>query len=402
MRKPFLIILALTLCLSLASSCGKIQRKSGTSAPPPAQSEEHDAPKDEESAVGELTAEEPAAEPEQTAEEPSAQTTSTGVELELLDGEKMISAELTNFYIFEPIPRSGIQKVDVQNEYGGYSIYRDAFDVFQLQGFTGIRFDEEIFSSLVVTTGTPIAYMRAAKDLDEAGYAEYGLDHPRASWTLTAIDGKTYTMYVGDSLPNGGGYYVKYEPRNAVYVVPTLLEDTILQPAPHLIDPLLTAGLTSDTYYLVNEFTVKHGEDLFVHVVRVPEDQMSDPESIVEVQLTRPCPENASNGEIYPINDDLYFKVLHGLMALEGDKAAAFMPSDEELAAFGLDEPAYSVSYTFDYEGQEVTIVMFVSEVQPDGGYYAVSNLYGYSVVVHVPSDVLGWLEKDVTAWFLE
>ncbi len=95
MRKPFLIILALTLCLSLASSCGKIQRKSGTSAPPPAQSEEHDAPKDEE----------PAAEPEQTAEEPSAQTTSTGVELELLDGEKMISAELTNFYIFEPIPR---------------------------------------------------------------------------------------------------------------------------------------------------------------------------------------------------------------------------------------------------------------------------------------------------------
>ncbi|MBR4206202.1 MAG: DUF4340 domain-containing protein [Clostridia bacterium] len=329
----------------------------------------------------------------------AAQAQNTDVELELLDGEKMITTKLTNFYIFEPVPRSGIKSIEVKNEYGGYKVYRDAADAFQLDGYPGIQFDQELFSSLVVTAGTPTAMMRVAEDLDEAGYAEYGLDHPRASWTLTATDGKTYTIYVGDNLLTEGGYYVKYEPRNAVYILSTSLEDTILQPAHHLISPMLTAGLTSNTYFFVNEFTVMHGEDLFVHVVRVPEDQMSNPDGIVEVKLTWPRPENASNGGIYQINDDLYFKILYDFMALKGDEVAAFMPSDEELAAYGLEEPAYTVYYTFDLEGQAADVLMFVSEVQPDGGYYAVSNLYGFNVVIHVPGETLGWLNYDAFSW---
>ena len=79
------------------------------------------------------------------------------------------------------------------------------------------------------------------------------------------------------------------------------------------------------------------------------------------------------------------------------------MPTDEELAQFGLAEPAYTIMYNFhenaEETGQVYEFIIFVSPVQPDGSYYAVSNLYGYSTVVKVGADKLGWLERDAFAW---
>ncbi|MBR4896764.1 MAG: DUF4340 domain-containing protein [Clostridia bacterium] len=328
------------------------------------------------------------------------------VDLDLLDGEVMITSRLTNFYIFQPLEdRSNVQSIDVDNEFGGYRVYRDAADAFQLEGFPGLSFNQELFSSLVVTAIKPTAMMRVAQDLDTAGLAEYGLDKPRASWTVTSTIGEKYTMYVGDQLLTEGGYYVMYEGRpGAVYIMSETLADTILQPAYKLLSPLLTAGLSTNTYFFVDEFTVMHGEDLFVHVTRLKQDQMKNPDtSIVEVKLTWPRPENTANGEVYEINDDLYFQILYNFMALEGEEVVAFMPTDEELETFGLTDPAHTIMYNFHENAEEsgpvYEFIIFVSEKQPDGSYYAVSNLYGYSTVVKVGADKLGWLEYDAFAW---
>ena len=255
------------------------------------------------------------------------------VELDLLEGEVPITSRLTNFYIFAPIEdRSGIQSIDVENEFGGYRVYRDAADAFQLEGFPGLSFNQELFSSLVVTTSKPTAMMRVGQDLDEAGLAEYGLDHPQASWTVTSTTGEKYKIFVGDELLTEGGYYVSYEGRpGAAYIMSQTLADTILQPAYKLLSPLLTAGLSTNTYFFVDEFTVMHGEDLFVHITRLKPEQQKNPDAIVEVKLTWPRPENTANGEVYDINDDLYFQILYNFMALEGEEVVAFMPTDEEL-----------------------------------------------------------------------
>ena len=333
------------------------------------------------------------------------------VELDLLPGEERTTSRLTTFYIFKPIERSGIQSIEVDNEFGGYRVYRDATDTFQLEGFAGLSFDQEIFSSLVVSAGTPTAMMRVAQDLDEAGLKEYGLDHPQASWTLTATDGKTYTIYVGDELLTEGGYYVMYEARpGAVYIVSTTIADTILQPAYKLLSPLLTAGLSTNTYMFVKEFTVWHGNDLFVNVRKAEPEEQKNPDAIVEAILLFPRPEDRSNGEVYDINDDEYFNILYNLMALEGEEVVAFMPTDEELEEHGLimtedDLPAYTVRYSFDLTDEETgttqsyEFTIFSSARQADGYYYAVSNLYGYSTLVKVGSDKFGWLEDDTFRW---
>lgn len=179
----------------------------------------------------------------------------TDAHLELINDEVAITAKTTNFYIFQPLERASIQSIEVENEFGGYKIYRDAADAFQLDGFYGLSFDPELFSSLVVTTGTPTAMMRVATELDEAGLAEYGLDHPQASWTVTSTTGEKYRMYVGDNLITEGGYYVSYEKYpDTVYILSNTLADTILKPAYGLLQPLLTAGMSQNNYFFVDEF----------------------------------------------------------------------------------------------------------------------------------------------------
>ncbi|MBQ8333724.1 MAG: DUF4340 domain-containing protein [Clostridia bacterium] len=319
---------------------------------------------------------------------------------ELLEWEAKYNDLVETFYIFEPLDRASIQQIKVENEHGGYTIYRDASDTFQLKGFVGLQFDQELFSSLVVTTGTPTVMMRVAVDATAEQLAEFGLDTPQASWTVTSTSGEDFTVQVGDLAITEGGYYVYYEPdaskgysnKNAIYFMGPTLADTILKPDHELISPILTAGMSQNNYFFVDEFTVWHGEELFVHIERIPEDQMADPNSIVEVDMTYPRQDENTK---YQVNDNLYYEILYNFMTLQGDSILAFQPTEEQLEEFGLAEPAYMIDYVFeDYE-----FVLFVSEQQADGTYNAVSNLYGYELVCKVSKDMLGWLEYDKFDW---
>ena len=65
----------------------------------------------------------------------TATTDDSSSGVELLDGEVAITAKTSNFYIFQPLSRSEIQSIEVKNEFGGYKVYRDASDKFQLDGY---------------------------------------------------------------------------------------------------------------------------------------------------------------------------------------------------------------------------------------------------------------------------
>lgn len=320
--------------------------------------------------------------------------------LELLDGEVKINDKLTNFYIFEPIERSSMQSIEVENEYGTYKIYRDSSDKFQLDGYMGLTFNSEKFSSLVVTSGTPTAMMRVTAEPTEEELAEYGLDKPQARWTVTTTTGEEFTMYVGGNLLTEGGYYVRYADRDAVYIMSNTLADTILSPVEVLIDPILLAGMSQNEYYMVDDFTVWHGEELFVHISRVPDSEKKDPSAITEVKMNYPLPEGGGadgDGTYYEANDNKYFQILYSFISLKGDSVVCFAPNEEELTEYGLSSPAYSVIYTF----KDYTFVLFVSEKQADGSYYAVSNVLGYTAVCSVSADTLGWLEDGAFKWIM-
>ncbi|MBQ4096772.1 MAG: DUF4340 domain-containing protein [Clostridia bacterium] len=313
------------------------------------------------------------------------------VDLELLDGEIRITDKLSNFYIYRPIERSMMQSIKVENVHGGFTVYRDAKDKFQLQGFIGVNFQQELLSSLVVATGTPIAMKRVATDLDEAGLAEYGLDDPQAKWTITTITGEQHTMLVGDQLLTDGGYYVKYEPRNAVYIVGTSLQDTVLQHGGSLLQGFLTYGISNNDYYLMDKFTIWKDSEPVVRIDKVPASEMEDYASMVEVKLVYPISEKLK----YHVNQSVYFNAIYDLVNLKGEYVVALNPSESQLESYGLKEPKYALS--FEYHDEEHGI--FVSAPQEDGYCYAISGLYGYQLVISLKPDALPWLDYTPFKW---
>ncbi len=318
-----------------------------------------------------------------------------GTKLELLEGEVMISPSIENFYVFEPVPRASIQSIEVQNDYGGYKIYRDSTDTFQLEGCEGLSLDSNMFSSLVVSTGTVTAMERVATDVSSSELKKYGLDIPQASWTVTDISGATHTVYVGDMLITEGGFYIKLGGRNAVYIVSTTLAETVLAPASVLVSPLITAGMTQSDYYLVDEFSIFHDEELFLHIYRIPDSMKQNPSAPVEVIMLYPNHEADGEVSYYALNDTLYFEALYSLMALECEGVMELLPDEETSAIYGLDKPKYTIVYSFsDYD-----FCIFISELQADGYYYATSNLYGYAAICRISADSLTWLEKSSFDW---
>ena len=335
------------------------------------------------------------------------------VHLELLDGEIPITDKLTTFYIFEPISRKEIKKIRVENEFGGFTVSRqtNASSVttekqsdtvlgdFILDGQNGLPFDDNKLASLVVTSGTPIAMMRVAENLenDQSALAEFGLDEPQASWTLTKTDGTKFTVYVGDELITEGGYYVKYADRDAVYIMSNTLADTILNPGYNLLSPKLIDGLTENNYYMLDTFAVMKNDEIFVAVQRTPEYLMQQ-NTTLELKMVYPRPENNTSENLYALNEDLYFDVLYSFINLTGEKVVAFKPEEDDLAEYGLDNPEYTIMLT----SGKAEIDIFVSAKQENGKYYAVSSMYGYMTVCEMNPSSFAWLEYDFFKWIEE
>lgn len=323
--------------------------------------------------------------------------------LKLLDGEVLISDKLTTFYIFEPIPREKILGVQVENEYGGFTLSRTNAESiikasdpdkvtlggFTLNGYGGLPFDDNKLASLIVTTGTPIAMMRVAEDVEKNPdkLAEYGLDEPQAKWTLTDIYGNAYTFYVGDKLITEGGYYVKYADRDAVYIISTTVEDTVLAHGYDLISPVLISGLSDNNYYLLDSFTLFNGEEPQVAVKRIPTQN-----DTLSLALAYP---RSESGALYELNENLYFDVAYSFINLSGESVVAMFPTEETLGEFGLDDPAFSIMLT--YGASELDI--FFSHLTDDGYYYATSSVYSFSTIVKIPRSSVAWMDYEDFKW---
>ncbi len=308
------------------------------------------------------------------------------VEIDLMEGETRISDKLANFYITPSVARSEIQEIKVTNADGSYRIFRNTSDTFQLDGAPGLTFDDMGFAGLIAN---PVAQSRVARDITEEELAQYGLDEPQASRTITTTDGRVITVYIGDALLTGGGYYASVEGRNAVYIISTSSAGYIIQPLTALLKPLLLSGMTQSDYYLVDNFMVYRGETPFVAVDRLSADDAQT----IDLALLYPVPDKGSR--YYDINIDTYLNSVYTLVELTGESAVALVKGSGTLMEYGLLNPAYRIHYTFG----GYSFALYVSSQQKDGSFYAISNMTNYQLVCKISGDTLGWLTKNEFAW---
>ncbi len=314
---------------------------------------------------------------------------------ETQEGESL--GALGKYQIHDKLDRNLISKIHIHNSVDDYSFVRDKSGRFVIEGLEDLPYNEKYFSALLSVVGNPLALVKV--DSDDSGYEEYGIKDSDVYWEVTTTDGEVYRMTVGYMTHTGGGYYVAYDGRKAVYVLGgnisqalgleekgTTLDLTVLKPIEFYVTPVIIAGIDTNDFYTMDKFTVFHGEDMFFSTKIVDKEEQVNPDAIVENILTYPAP--------YQINSNIYYQVLQQVAALGGTSVAKAGATEEDFAKFGLDEPGYMIAFYY----KDILYTIVVSDKNEDGTYY-VTSTFNPTVIVTVPEDTLYFLEEDLLYW---
>ncbi len=305
--------------------------------------------------------------------------------VELLDGEVLGSNN--RILLFERVEKAYIQSIEVHNQKGSWKLYRGANDEFCLEEYEKATISLDALSSLVVNAGYTLSMSRVTMDCRD--FSEYGLDEASnpAWYVLTTTAGISYKVWIGDLTPTGAGYYCRFDGRNAVYTLDSDIAGTLLAPVEAMAYPLLSYPVGTQDFYLTRDFVITHGGETFVHITYAGDKDNKTGKVTRLYRMLAPAD--------YVPNTENYGKILSTLSEYTGTETLLLGKSDqklteEQLAPYGLDHPAYELKYTYN----DVESYVCFSELQEGGYYYAYSLLW--NLVAKVDAETSSFLQWDL------
>lgn len=334
--------------------------------------------------------------------------------------------------MFKQISQDNTDKIEVSNKHGRFIFYRDDEDKFQIQGYEGTPYNQVIFSSLTTSCGYTLAVQKVQDPIkDENGaYTEYGLAEEkrtdkdgaeydyRPDWyRITDLDGNSYTVFIGDEIPSGAGYYVKYAERDAVYIMNYSLDGMILGmydgqtypsidsvldiPIEDFVTPAVTYPMQLNDYFDVTAFSIFRGEDL----AGVDEDNVdeSDVDPLVSFSFwdlddrTGTFYANTAYVMHYPegyaANDIAIDATLQALYTMKTKGVVKLGVDAEDMKTYGLEDPEFVIYFQFN----DIEHYLYISEETEDGTRYMNSAIYDF--IVEIDRSELGFLEYTIDDW---
>lgn len=173
---------------------------------------------------------------------------------------------------------------------------------------------------------------------------EYGMDTPRAVFTICFTGGETAVLRLGDETVKKNGVYLWPEDSGEVYVVEYAYDTLAGYGVYDYIDPVLaeidqSGGFTISRLTLTNRTA---GTEL--DIIRKPDTDRMDP-SIYSYQVT--------GLRVYDAADDkLNAYLFDHLAPLRAEGVYTLDTSEENLEKLGLLEPACVLSFTDDRQGE--------------------------------------------------
>lgn len=337
---------------------------------------------------------------------------------EVLAGE-VYDASKDTLLIFPHVEKNKIQSIEVHNSYGSFTCVKEKDDVFYIKEHMLSPFGNEIMSSLAVDAGYTVVSRRVTTNCEDFG--KYGLapeDNP-AYYILTAVSGEKYKVFLGDFTPNGGGIYCRYEGRNALYVIPSSVAETLLIGAEGLLTPMLMLPLPNAAYAQTDQVIITKNGQPFVEILydnickkcggknkeltqekvyecekcktKTPVDQYR----ISAYKMTYPS-NHVVNDTNYSTNVLLSIASLQGqsvLKAGSGQIGTRLCDDEALMAEYGFHDFAnvpYRLLYTY---GEQSSAVAFAPS-GAEGYYFAYS--YDFDMIVLVPTATVPYLEWDI------
>ncbi len=297
--------------------------------------------------------------------------------------------------IFPQVEREDMESIEVKNDYGTYKFVRDDNDDFVIDGHENLAYDEEMFSELVVATGYTMCLTRLTEEPTDEELEDYGFigtdedgnEVDPSYYILTTTSGEEHKVIIGNQIISSGGYYAMYEGRDIIYVLSaTNIGETILSPITDMISPILTAGLTTTSYYLIDNFSISHYGETFIECRTLTDEEQAEEESTAIVSFKSTYPAE------YPLSTN-YDTTLQTLCYYTGEAVVALDLSDENMEAYGLADEPYKVTYDM----SSYTYTLIASELTDDGYYYVSSSLF--NVIIKVPSADFEFLSYSLLDW---
>ncbi len=354
--------------------------------------------------------------------------------------------------LYPILERADIQSIEIKNDKDAFTFVRTEEDTFVLQGNEAVGYDSTLFSTLVAVTG----YTKALRRLEIAkafetdkdgnylydqyegfrahGYAEYGLpentDDATKYYVITAIDGTTHKIVIGNETVDGAGYYARPAGKDEVYILiegtasdyNATLSQTLLCAVEDYVTPVVHTPLMGETnYFDVTDFTIYALDGVVSTEGLEPVIQFSF-ETLDWRQLHRPFYQNIpyfGQGRLegYAINDYQADICLQNILDMVPNRTVKLYDSDDTAvnlhdfaATYGV---AYVVSFTLnterlgadgDYEpveDKQVPHEIWISpKVRTEDGediYYLYTETY--NMVIEVSRAYLEYLEWTDFQW---
>lgn len=371
--------------------------------------------------------------------------------------------------MFPQITQTNTYSISVTGTDGAekYKFYRDEAGKVWIEGFENsmVSYDQTLFASLCVSCGYTLTMQKLDLSPDYVAprlpdgsidYWAYGLAdiydengtlvYTPVTYTIVqatyASDGSCkasdvqYTVKVGDPILSGGGYYVQLVGRDAVYIVSSAIQETVLQEVEAMVTPMVVYPMKTATYLMVQDFWLAKYNGNFandfveklksLHNLKEEEREaalksfMDEFESSTDeiVAFTYQDLESRNNSLVttrpyitytelmkgYEINDDNASAVLGMFYNMEFIACRELGLDDVDWAKYGFDKDVHIIFFDTPLSDESNNIYgymsnpMFVSPKTENGTYYIASMWC--DMIVEVDQYYMSFLEWEHSDWY--
>jgi len=285
-------------------------------------------------------------------------------------------------------------------------------------------------------------------------------EYTPARYTVTTMSGDTYSVTVGDKTVSDAGYYARYEGRDTVYMLSSVNLEVALSPVETLITPMIIYPMTISTYFNVKNFEYRSDinydgilRDIVLRLTgfdldSIDTDSADDytEEALAKIEEAQRLMEEMDEkefatmyGEYFKANsrpviafsyidmadrentlyESLPYKmstdymagylpnsnnigtVLQDLYDMTFTGTVKLGPSDDDLAAYGLEDAPHIITFTYidpKSDNQEFDNEIQISEKTEDGTYYAYSPYF--DMIVSFSESEAAYLEWEEIDWY--
>ena len=291
--------------------------------------------------------------------------------------------------------KNDVDLISITNATGSYEVKQVEENKWTIEEFSGLALDDSGLSGLASSAGTITASELVEKDAPDL--AKYGLADPLADVKVTFKgDAEPVEFHIGDLAPGGTQYYFANQDSSDVYIVTSASLSGMLKAKTDFISKNVVEAVSAENPMIVEQMTVTRKDwTLPLTFTRVDSTVTGAAANAANGSGTSSAPLTADTA-VYKVTSPVTADadsttaqpVVNGLTGLTAASAVKAFPTDEDIAAAGLNDPQATVIAKVGTKTYELTIGNTLEE----GGTNYYGMLQGGNVLYSFTAESLPWL----------